>query len=90
MGDASELGCWGEGYVAWRKRKDKGFSADAERCLTSSLSSSPIGLSLPAPPAPGIPYAFCFFFSGLPIDIVVSFVLCVVVVVCVECEERWN
>lgn len=41
----------------------QGLSAS---CLTSSLSSSPIGLSLPAPPAPDRPpYECWFFFSGL-------------------------
>jgi hypothetical protein len=52
----------------------QGLSARAGRCLTSSLSSSPIGLSRPAPPAPGIPaYAgCCCFFSGLLGGMVVS------------------
>lgn len=43
------------GKVVMRgEAEGQGLSARAERCLTSSLSSSPIGLSLPAPPAPGI------------------------------------
>ena len=67
----------------------QGLSARAERCLTSSLSSSPIGLSRPAPPAPGIPaYACCCcFFSGLLGGMVVSGVFCVCAVVRVECDE---
>ena len=63
----------------------QGLSAS---CLTSSLSSSPIGLSLPAPLGPGIaPYACWFFFSGLLGGMVVSWVFRVFVRFCVECEE---
>lgn len=66
----------------------RGLSASAERCLTSSLSSSPIGLSLPAPPAPDRPpYGCWFFFSGLLGGISVSLVFCVLARVFVECEE---
>lgn len=69
----------------------QGLSASAERCLTSSLSSSPIGLCISAPPAPGIPaYACCCFFSGLLGGMVVSCVFSVFGVVCVECEESWK
>lgn len=68
--------------------EEHGLSAHAERRLTSSLSSSPIGLSLPAPPAPGIPaYECCCFFSGLLGGIVVSFVFGVFAVDFAECEE---
>lgn len=57
--------CWwvqGESCVG-NGRRDL---AQPARCLTTSLSSSPIGLSLPAPPAPDTPPrpASCFF-SGL-------------------------
>lgn len=47
--------------------------AQPARCLTTSLSSSPIGLSLPAPPAPDTPPrpASCFF-SGLSRSDIVS------------------
>lgn len=75
--DASEVGC------SCRKRCDAkfvfkrktGFSA---LCLTSSLSSSPIGLSLPAPLAPSIPLlaARCFF-SGLVVRLIVSVCLAI-------------
>jgi hypothetical protein len=66
----------------------QGLSARAERCLTSSFSSSPTGLSLPAPPGPGIPaYACCCFFSGLLGGMVVSDAFCVCAVVYVECDE---
>jgi len=77
------------GKVMFRgEAEGQGLSARAERCLTSSFSSSPIGLSRPAPPAPGIPaYACCCFFSGLLGGMVVSGVFCVCVVVCVECDE---
>ena len=70
----------------------QGLSARPGRCLTSSLSSSPIGLSLPAPPAPGIPayVGWCCFFSGLLGGMVVSSVFCVCAVVCVECDESWK
>ena len=70
----------------------QGLSPRAERCLTSSLSSSPIGLSRPAPPAPGIPaYAgCCCFFSGLLGGMVVSGVLLFVQSFCVECDESWE
>jgi hypothetical protein len=58
----------------------QGLSASGERCLTSSWSSSPIGLSLPAPPAPGIAvYACCCFFSGLLGGILVSGVFSIIV-----------
>lgn len=70
----------------------QGLSPRAERCLTSSLSSSPIGLSRPAPPAPGIPAyeGCCCFFSGLLGGIVVSGMFCVCAAVCVECDESWK
>ena len=67
--------------------EEHGLSAHAERCLTSSLSSSPIGLSLPAPLAPGIPACeCCCFFSGLLGGMVVSCVCGVFGVDFVECE----
>lgn len=77
------------GKVMFRgEAEEQGLSARAERCLTSSLSSSPIGLSRPAPLAPGIPaYVCCCFFSGLLGGMFVSGVCCVFAVVCVECDE---
>jgi len=62
----------GDGCVAqapWESGRDQEFSANAERCLTSSLSSAPIGLW---PSAPLTPPSACSFLVGLRRCIVVS------------------
>lgn len=63
----SRVVCMGK-FVCKRKIGDLARStvlaARALRCLTSSLSSSPIGLSRPAPPGKPLLAAVCFF-SGL-------------------------
>lgn len=78
-----------EKMVLRGEAEGQGLSAS---CLTSSLSSSPIGLSLPAPPAPGRPpYECWFFFSGLLRGMLCQFsVKCDVALLvwCAECKGR--